>query len=107
MSVSKESTTRFELDAAPLTAAQSRALNQRLKKSDALPVNLVDVPELSDAWFLRAARLRDLANSPVKKPISIKLDEDVLGFFKSESSRYQTHINAVLRAYMQARRIVR
>ena len=64
------------------------------------------MPELSDAWFLQAARARILANPPARKPISIKLDEDVLGFFKSEGSRYQTHINAVLRAYMQARRIV-
>jgi uncharacterized protein (DUF4415 family) len=30
------------------------------------------------------------------------LDEDVLAFFKSTGKRYQTRINAVLRAYMKA-----
>ena len=41
-----------------------------------------------------------------KKPISIKFYENVLDYFKGQDTRYQTHINAVLRAYMQAQRIV-
>ena len=64
------------------------------------------MPELADEWFLRAAREGNLANPPAKKPVSIKLDEDVLDYLKSAGGRYQTHINAVLRAYMQAQRLV-
>jgi len=82
-------------------------LRQRLQRADAHPIDYTDISELSDEWFLRAAREGNLATPPAKKPISIKLDEDVLDYFKSEGSRYQTHINAVLRAYMQAQRIVR
>lgn len=36
-----------------------------------------------------------------KKPISIRLDQDVLEFFKREGSGYQRRINAVLRTYME------
>jgi uncharacterized protein (DUF4415 family) len=35
-----------------------------------------------------------------KQPISIRLDEDVLSFFKSEGAGYQKRINAVLRSYV-------
>ncbi|MGY4258049.1 uncharacterized protein (DUF4415 family) [Bradyrhizobium sp. USDA 4516] len=36
-----------------------------------------------------------------KKAISIRVDVDVLDFFKSEGEGYQRRINAVLRSYMQ------
>jgi uncharacterized protein (DUF4415 family) len=35
-----------------------------------------------------------------KQPISIRLDEDVLDFFKRGGSGYQKRINAVLRSYV-------
>jgi len=36
-----------------------------------------------------------------KKAISIRIDEDVLDFFKSQGDGYQRRMNAVLRSYMQ------
>ena len=42
-----------------------------------------------------------LAIPPKKKAISIRVDEDVLEYFKSEGEGYQRRINAVLRSYMQ------
>ena len=41
---------------------------------------------------------------PKKKAISIRVDEDVLDFFKREGAGYQRRINAVLRSYMQQKR---
>jgi uncharacterized protein (DUF4415 family) len=38
---------------------------------------------------------------PKKKAISIRVDEDVLDYFKSQGEGYQRRINAVLRSYMQ------
>ena len=38
---------------------------------------------------------------PKKKAISIRLDEDVLDYFKKEGAGYQRRMNAVLRSYMQ------
>lgn len=38
---------------------------------------------------------------PKKTAISIRLDEDVLNYFKRQGEGYQRRINAVLRSYMQ------
>jgi uncharacterized protein (DUF4415 family) len=38
---------------------------------------------------------------PKKKAISIRVDEDVLEYFKQEGAGYQRRMNAVLRSYMQ------
>jgi len=40
----------------------------------------------------------------LKKPVSIRLDPDVLAYFKSGGAGYQTRINAVLRAFMEAQK---
>lgn len=39
-----------------------------------------------------------------KQPISIRLDPDVLDYFKGEGPGYQGRINTVLRHYMEAKR---
>lgn len=41
---------------------------------------------------------------PEKVPVGLKLDADVLAWFKSHGRGYQTRINAVLRRYMEAQR---
>src|SRR6266705_3002235 len=41
---------------------------------------------------------------PKKKAISIRLDEDVLDFFRREGAGYQRRMNAVLRSFMQQKR---
>lgn len=54
-------------------------------------------PIAGSDWFAQARVVRP----PAKKAISIKLDEDVLAYFRSQGAGYQTRINAVLRAYMR------
>lgn len=41
---------------------------------------------------------------PKKTAISIRVDDDVLNYFKNEGEGYQRRINAVLRSYMQQRK---
>jgi uncharacterized protein (DUF4415 family) len=41
---------------------------------------------------------------PKKKAISIRVDEDVLDYFKHEGAGYQRRINAVLRSYMEQKK---
>ena len=41
---------------------------------------------------------------PKKKAISIRVDEDVLDYFKNDGAGYQRRMNAVLRSYMQQKR---
>ncbi len=38
-----------------------------------------------------------------KQPVHIRLDADILAWFRAQGPRYQTRINAVLRAYVQSR----
>jgi uncharacterized protein (DUF4415 family) len=40
---------------------------------------------------------------PVKQQISIRVDADVLAWFRSQGKKYQTYINEVLRREMQTR----
>jgi uncharacterized protein (DUF4415 family) len=55
-------------------------------------------PDWSDDWNWGEAVL---AIPPKKQAISIRVDQDVLDFFKSEGAGYQRRINAVLRSYME------
>lgn len=42
-----------------------------------------------------------------KRLVSLRLDPDVLDFFRAQGRGYQTRMNAVLRAYMRAARAVK
>jgi uncharacterized protein (DUF4415 family) len=44
----------------------------------------------------------ELVMPQVKAHINLRVDADVLHFFKQQGKGYQTHINAVLRSYMKA-----
>jgi uncharacterized protein (DUF4415 family) len=58
-----------------------------------------DAPQRDVDWS-RAA----IALPAKKKAISIRVDEDVLEFFKTGGAGYQRRINAVLRSYMEQKR---
>ncbi|WP_334192260.1 BrnA antitoxin family protein [Pararhodobacter sp.] len=61
-------------------------------------------PELDEDEFeLDWASARVVIPEP-KQMISLRLDPDILAFFKAEGRGYQTRINAVLRAYMEAQK---
>jgi len=57
-------------------------------------------PILDEEWFKNA----ELVLPEPKAPISIRVDRDVLDWFKGQGPGYQSRMNAVLKAYMQARR---
>ena len=61
------------------------------------PSELVDLPH--DFWDSATV----VAPQP-KQPISLRVDTDVLEWFKTQGPRYQSRINAVLRSYMTQRR---
>ena len=66
-----------------------------------IEASIKDDPDWSDNWNWGEAVL---VIPPKKKAISIRLDEDVLDYFKKEGAGYQRRINAVLRFYMQQKR---
>jgi uncharacterized protein (DUF4415 family) len=45
-----------------------------------------------------------LVSAENKQQITLRLDAEVLNFFKNTGERYQSRINAVLREYVRAQR---
>jgi uncharacterized protein (DUF4415 family) len=60
-----------------------------------------DAAPIADADWFRKAKI--VLPKP-KQAVSIRLDQDVTAWFKRQGSGYQTRINAVLRAYVEAQR---
>ena len=58
----------------------------------------------SDHPALDASFWKGVDHLPRKEAISIKIDDDVLAFFRGQGRGYQTRINAVLRRYVSAQR---
>ena len=65
-----------------------------MKDSD---INFSDIPELDDDFFAEAKLWPGK-----KKQITLRLDPDVVEFFKAGGRGYQSSINAALRRYMEA-----
>jgi uncharacterized protein (DUF4415 family) len=61
-------------------------------------IDTSDIPELDETFFKNAV----LWMPKPKKSISLRIDQDVLEWFKSQGKGYQTRINAVLKAYKEA-----
>jgi uncharacterized protein (DUF4415 family) len=72
-----------------------------LKDAD---IDLSDTPEITPQMFAKAIVRRGLKPVSKKAQITLRLDNDVLTWFKKQGSGYQTRINALLRAYMDAQR---
>lgn len=63
-----------------------------------------DVPELAPEMFARAVVREGLEPVPRKRQVTLRVDADVLAWFRDQGRGYQTRINALLRAYMEAHR---
>ena len=61
-------------------------------------IDFSDIPELGNAFFKRTV----LRLPEAKTAVTIRLDRQVLDWFKAKGPGYQTRINALLRAYMEA-----
>ncbi len=55
----------------------------------------------TDLEFWKGAKL---VMPALKQPVTLRLDRDLLDWFKGQGKRYQSRMNAVLRSYMQAHR---
>ncbi len=69
---------------------------ERLNAMSDEDIDTSDIPELDDNFFQQAE-----LHLPVKKPVTIRLDADVLEWFKGQGQGYQTRINNLLRKYME------
>lgn len=79
---------------------KSRTNWARLRAMKDKDIDLSEVPELGSAFFDRAVFWPGR-----KRQITLRLDPDVLRFFRRHGRGYQTVINNVLRRYMEACRL--
>ena len=68
-----------------------------------IEANMRDDPDWAEFMDIDWSKATVVIPVP-KDPISIRLDTDVLDFFKASGKGYQTRINVVLRHYMDERR---
>lgn len=61
-----------------------------------------DHPEAAVRHIVHGIVRRGLKPQPPKTAISLRIEQDVLEWFKAQGPGYQTRINAVLRAYRDA-----
>lgn len=61
-----------------------------------------DAPEWTPEMFARAIAKKGLKPVPRKAMLSLRVDADVLAWFRAQGEGYQTRMNALLRAYMEA-----
>jgi len=59
-------------------------------------------PEAEVEHIVRGIVRRGLQPAPSKASISLRIDQDVLEWFKAQGSGYQTRINSVLKAFRDA-----
>jgi uncharacterized protein (DUF4415 family) len=74
----------------------------RLESGAILPIVSDDHPEADVRHIVRGIVRRGLQPLPPKASISLRLDQDVLEWFKAQGAGYQTRINSVLRAFRDA-----
>ena len=65
-------------------------------------IDFSDVEEITPELFAQAIVRHGLKPVPKKEQITLRVDSDVLRWFRSQGKGYQTKINAVLRAYIRA-----
>jgi len=79
----------------------SLSREQRLKKLDDIKnreIDYSDIPELDETFWANAV----IEYPEKKKPVTLRLDADVIDWFRSLGKGYQTRINSVLRSFYEA-----
>lgn len=80
-----------------VTAAQRKRLQAVADKPDAA-IDYSDIPALSSEFW---AKHRPVPAEP-KAQVTLRIDQDVLAYFKEGGRGYQTRINDVLRSFVVA-----
>jgi len=81
-------TARLRAEVAALAAMPEREVDTR------------EMPPITD-W---SGAVRGAFYRPIKKPLSLRIDADVIDWFQRQGQGYQTRMNAVLRDYVERNR---
>jgi len=91
------------------TSTSSKSLTD-WKRLDAMTdeeIDTSDIPPITPEMFAKAVVRQGLKTKDNKTQLTIRVDKDVLTWFKARGRGYQTQINALMRAYMEAHKSVR
>jgi len=84
------------------TLKKSQTDWERIKKMRDEDIDLTDIPEIEPEKFAKAIVRKGLKTGSGKVQLTLRIDQDVVEWFKDRGRGYQTKINALLRAYMEA-----
>ncbi len=87
------------------TSLNSKTDWDRLNAMKDEEIDFSDCPELTPKMFANAVVRRGLPSDIRKEQITLRLDSDVLEWFRHQGKGYQTRINALLREYMKAQEL--
>jgi uncharacterized protein (DUF4415 family) len=65
-------------------------------------IDFSDNPEVTPEMFAKAVLRKGLKPVVRKTQVTLRIDEDVLTWFKKQGRGYQTRINSLLKAYKEA-----
>jgi uncharacterized protein (DUF4415 family) len=71
----------------------------KIKNKD---IDISDNPEVTPEMFAKSIIRKGLKPVMRKTQVTLRIDEDVLSWFKNQGPGYQTHINSLLKAYKEA-----
>ncbi|MFN8485957.1 MAG: BrnA antitoxin family protein [Caldilineaceae bacterium] len=74
----------------------------RLDAMEDKDIDFSEIPEVTPEMFAKAVVKRGL-KPRTKSQLTLRLDSDVIEWFKEQGRGWQTQMNALLRAYMEER----
>jgi uncharacterized protein (DUF4415 family) len=84
------------------TSRKSQTDWQRLDAMSDEDIDLSDCPEITPEQFAKAVVKRSFPVAKNEAQVTLRVDSEVLEWFKSQGRGYQAQINTLLRAYMEA-----
>jgi uncharacterized protein (DUF4415 family) len=81
---------------------KSRTDWDRVDKIKDNKIDFSDNPEVTPEMFAKSIVRKGLITVKRKTQVTLRIDEDVLTWFKKQGPGYQTHINLLLKAYKEA-----
>jgi uncharacterized protein (DUF4415 family) len=89
-----------------VTSTKSKTDWARIDAMTDEDIDYSDAPPITPEMFARAIVRKGLKPVVRKKQITLRIDSDVIDWFKQQGSGYQTQINELLRAYVTERRAI-
>ena len=75
---------------------------ERVREMRDEDIDFTDLPEVTPEMFANAIVRKGFKPVPPKQQVTLRIDDEVITYFRQQGQGYQTKINQLLRAYMEA-----